>query len=128
VFWISISIPYGLVVLALWHAPVIGWLMLVSAWAKRMTVLWALAPPAAICLFERLALGTTYAWDFLRHRLAIGFSVGFATVPGRAGAVMGLQRPDPAQLAANPGLWGGLIVAAAFLAACVWLRRTRDPI
>jgi ABC-2 type transport system permease protein len=126
--WISISIPYGLVVLALWHAPVIGWLMLVSAWAKRMTVLWALAPPAAICLFERLALGTTHAWDFLRHRLAIGFSVGFTTIAGHSSAVMGLERPDPAHLLANPGLWGGLVVAAACLAACVWLRRTRDPL
>jgi ABC-2 type transport system permease protein len=128
VLWISISIPYGLVALALWQAPVIGWLMLVSAWAKRMTVLWALAPPAAICLFERLALGTTHAWDFLRHRLAIGFSVGFTTIAGHSSAVMGLERPDPAHLLANPGLWGGLVVTAALLGACVWLRRTRDPI
>jgi len=124
---LAISIPYGLAVLALWHAPVIGWLMLISAWAKRMTMLWALAPPAAICLFERLALGTSYAWDFLRHRLAGGFSVGFTPRTGGPG-VYGVEHPDPAHLLANPGLWGGLVVAAACLAACVWLRRTRDPI
>lgn len=125
---IWIAIPYGLAVLALWHAPVVGWLMLVSAWAKRMTMLWALAPPAAICLFERVALGTTYAWDFLRHRLASGFTVGFTPLPAGQHSIYGAERADPAHLLANPGLWGGFIVAGACLAACVWLRRTRDPI
>jgi ABC-2 type transport system permease protein len=123
-----ISFPYGLFALALWHAPVIGWLMLVSAWAKRMTVLSALAPPAAICLFERLALGTTYAWDFLRHRLVSGFAVGFSPLPPGVRSTFGGEGPDPMHFLSNPGLWGGLVFTAACLAACVWLRRTRDPI
>jgi ABC-2 type transport system permease protein len=122
------AIPYGLVVLALWHAPVIGWLMLVSAWAKRMAILWALAPVAAICLFELLALGSTHAWDFVRHRLVSGFSVGFTAAPAGHAGVYGAQLIDPIHLLANPGLWSGLVVAAACLAGCVWLRRTRDPI
>src|SRR6266704_1243997 len=32
---------YGLVALALWHAPIYGWLLLVSGWARRATFLWA---------------------------------------------------------------------------------------
>jgi len=122
------SIPYGLAVLALWHAPLIGWLMLVSAWAKRMAILWALGPVAAVCLFERLALGTTRAWDFVIHRLASGFSVGFTAAPGPHRSMYGAERIDPVHLLANPGLWGGLVVFAACLAGCVWLRRTRDPL
>jgi ABC-2 type transport system permease protein len=120
-------VPYGLVVLALWNAPVVGWLMLVSAWAKRMTFIWALAPPAAICIFEMVALGSTHAWVFLRHRLVSGFEVGLSPLPPGERSVYGFERIDPAHLAANPGLWGGLVVFAACLAACVWLRRTRDP-
>src|SRR6266536_1272294 len=32
---------YGLVAIALWHAPIYGWLLLVSGWARRATFLWA---------------------------------------------------------------------------------------
>jgi ABC-2 type transport system permease protein len=35
---------YGLVVLALWHAPIYAWLLLVSGWARRATFLWAVLP------------------------------------------------------------------------------------
>jgi ABC-2 type transport system permease protein len=124
-------IPYSLVVLPLWNAPVIGWLMLVSAWAKRVTFLWAIVPPAALCLFEWVALGSTHIWVFLRHRLVSGFEVGYSPLPaGPPGnnVVFGAGRIDVLGLLANPGLWGGLVVAALCLAACVWLRRRRDPI
>ena len=30
---------YGLIAIALWHAPIYGWLLLVSAWARRATFL-----------------------------------------------------------------------------------------
>src|SRR5207249_598250 len=44
---------YGLVALALWHAPIYGWLLLVSGWARRATFLWAMLPLLAIGIFER---------------------------------------------------------------------------
>lgn len=120
--------PYGVACLALWQAPVVGWLMLVSAWAKRMPILWAVAVPAALCAFEPLALGSDHVWTFLRHRLVSGFEVGFSPLPAAERTVFGFQRIDPVALVSNPGLWGGLVVAALFLAACVWLRRRADPI
>jgi mannosyltransferase len=39
---------YGLAVHALWFAPLYGWLLMISAWARRMPVLWAVLPPLAI--------------------------------------------------------------------------------
>src|SRR6266446_8010694 len=39
---------YGLVAIALWHAPIYGWLLLVSGWARRATFLWAVLPLLAI--------------------------------------------------------------------------------
>src|SRR5947208_3206914 len=37
----SLILLYSLIALALWHAPIYGWLLLVSGWARRATFLWA---------------------------------------------------------------------------------------
>src|SRR5438270_9985473 len=42
---------YGLVAIALWHAPIYGWLLLVSGWARRATFLWSVLPLLAIGIF-----------------------------------------------------------------------------
>src|SRR3979490_1087826 len=36
----SVILFYGLVTLVLWQAPLYGWLLLVSGWARRATFLW----------------------------------------------------------------------------------------
>jgi hypothetical protein len=41
---------------------------------------------------------------------------------------VGLEQLDPVHFLSSPGLWLGLIAAAAFLAGAVWLRRTREAI
>lgn len=117
--------PYALATMVLWWAPVIGWLLAVSAWARRTTFVWAVAPPAALALFERLAFGTSYIGTFLKSRL-VGGDLAFAPHPAHS-----LPTPDqfrPLQFLADPGVWGGLLAFAGLIAACVWLRRHRDPI
>ena len=49
---------YSLVVITLWHAPIYGWLLLVSSWARRATFLWAVLPIIAITILEKLAFNT----------------------------------------------------------------------
>ncbi|HEY0437292.1 MAG TPA: hypothetical protein VGC92_11660, partial [Phenylobacterium sp.] len=121
------GLAYGLVILSLWYAPVVGWLMLVSAWAKRMTFLWGVAPPLVLCLFEAMAFRTHYAWDLLHSRLVDGLAA--FTVGGKGAApIHDLSQVDATPFLTHPGLWGGLVFAAAALAACVWLRRRNDPI
>src|SRR6266446_10929062 len=44
----SLVLLYGLVAIALWHAPIYGWALLVSGWARRATFLWAILPLLAI--------------------------------------------------------------------------------
>jgi len=34
----------------------------------------------------------------------------------------------PAPFFTSPGLWAGLVVAAALLAGAIWFRRNREPI
>jgi len=127
VFANFLTLPYGLVVLSLWYAPVYGWLLLVSAWARRTPILWALGPIIALPLFERLALGTSYVGDLLTRRLHGGFSEAF-DVPADGKMHVDFAQPDLLKFLSTPDLWIGLAVAAAFFAGAVWLRRRGEPI
>ena len=64
---------YGLVAIALWHAPIYGWLLLVSGWARRATFLWAVLPLIVIQIFEKITFGTSYFARLVQHRL-MGFA------------------------------------------------------
>src|SRR6202049_3158423 len=44
----------------LWYAPIYGWLLLVSGWARRAVFLWAGLPLLAICVVEKLAFNTSH--------------------------------------------------------------------
>jgi ABC-2 type transport system permease protein len=123
---IWLDLAYAMVVLAAWWAPIWSWLLLVSAWAKRMTFLWAAGPPLAVCVFEQMSLRTDYAWRLLNARIAHGLELGFTTPP--SGNPVALPWPDPLPLLASPGLWIGLVLAVTFLAGAVWLRRRQEPV
>jgi len=123
---------YTLAVLALWHAPIYGWLLLVSGWARRATFLWAVLPPLAIAAVETIAFRTSYVGSLLRDRL-IGFATLAFDLKDKNGVPIDAHFIPLAQLApgrflSNPGLWVGLIVAAALLAGAVRLRRYREPL
>ena len=64
--------------MALWHAPIYGWLLLVSGWARRATFLWAVLPPLAIGVFEKIAFHTSYFGSLLRDRF-FGFAAALST-------------------------------------------------
>jgi ABC-2 type transport system permease protein len=119
----------GLLVMVLWYAPIVGWLMLVSGWARRVTILWALGPWAALCLFELLAFHSTNIWNFVRHRLAGGAELGF-TYQGPNGRppIETLAQLDLIPVLTNPEVLGGVVVAVLLFAGCVRQRRYRDPI
>ena len=118
-----LTMLYGLAVHALWFSPLYGWLLLVSAWARRMPLLWAALPPLAIVLVENLATGTSRLAALLRYRAIGAMDVAFDL--DAAGSPSELT---PLDFLATPGLWLGLLAAAAFLAAAVRLRRRREPL
>jgi ABC-2 type transport system permease protein len=122
----TLVLVYGLVALALWFAPIWGWLLLISAWARRTPFLWAFLPPLALVVLEKIAFDTNYVGQLLIYRLG-GFEQAF-TVPHQGRHMTGLPEIDAARFLSNPDLWTGLGVAAAFLAAAVWVRRYREPI
>jgi ABC-2 type transport system permease protein len=129
---LDLVLLYGLTVLTLWHAPLYGWLLLVSGWARRATFLWAVLPLLAIGVFERIAFRTSYFGSLLKYRL-IGFAAHAFDLQGRDGVPVDphfipLTLLTPGKFLSTPGLWIGLVVAAVFLAAAVRLRRYREPI
>jgi ABC-2 type transport system permease protein len=127
-FQMTFVMAYGLIVHALWHAPLYGWLLLVSVWARRATLLWAVLPLFAIGVFERIVFQTSYFAAFVRHRFIGSMKVAFALEGHKSGDVFWLSQLTPLRFLGTPGLWIGLIAAAAFLAAAARLRRNRDPI
>jgi len=121
---------YGLTVHALWFAPIYGWLMLVSAWARRTPLLWAVLPFLAVSAVERIAFNTTTFMHMLQYRVsgAMAEAFAFKGKGGGDGNIDRLTQLTPGHFLSSPGLWVGLAFAAAFLAASVRLRRNREPI
>ena len=122
---------YGIAAFTLWHAPLYGWLLLVSGWARRMPVLWAALPFVAVGLVERVAFNTSYFGAWMRDRIMGALPAAFDIPPMKRGSMPLLDRLEqlhPVKFLGTPGLWIGLIVTMAFLAAAVRLRRFREPL
>ena len=120
----SLVLLYGLAAIALWHAPIYGWALLVSGWARRATFLCAVVPLLAIGFFEKITFGTSHFASMLKDRL-----MGFAP-KAFAFTMHSIDSPTltPGQYLSSPGLWLGLLFAAVFIAAAIRLRRYRGPL
>ncbi len=128
----------------LFALPTIGWLMMVSAWAKSKVFLWAVGAPllamAVVKWFDYLLhLGIDLEW--VSHNL-LGRGL-FGLVPG---AWMSLEKINPQLLLdatnqhlalgsmvthsymtlANPGVWIGAAAGIGMLYAATRLRRWKD--
>jgi ABC-2 type transport system permease protein len=126
VLQIQAALLYHLIAVhSLWYAPIFAWLLLVSAWAPRAPILWAFLPPLAIGLVEKIAFNTAHFGHFIGYRISHG------PTGSMLGSTEMLAHPlsgiTPDSFLISPGLWGGLFVAALFLAAAVQLRRYRSP-
>jgi ABC-2 type transport system permease protein len=123
----TLAMIYGLIVIALWHAPIYGWLLLLSAWAKRSVLLWVVLPPLVISIFEKMVFHTTYFGLLLKDRLIGFFTEAFAAGTQGHSSINPLMTLTPGSYLLTPGLWIGLLFAAAFFAAAIRLRRYREP-
>jgi ABC-2 type transport system permease protein len=130
---------YAALAAILWCAPLYAWAIFVSSWVRRATFLWALLPPAAIALVEGLAFGTQHFMTMMGQRFSGGLQYAFVESAGQFEDDDFMKNPDnfpdsllslldPARFFSQPGLWIGLAVAAAFIAASIWMRRYREPL
>jgi len=114
---------YGLSVHTLWFAPIYCWVLLVSAWARRAPILWAVLPPLALAAAERITFGSSYFLNMLQYRITGAMKEAFINTAGHR-----YEELTPLNFLSTLGLWVGLIFAAGCLVAAVRLRVNREPI
>jgi ABC-2 type transport system permease protein len=111
----------------IWYAPLYAWLLLVSAWATRAPFLWAVLPPVALGIFERIAFGTRHFASLVQTHF-LGDEIPSDHASGMMSMTMDMLAPPTlGHFLASPGLWVGLLLAAMFLLGAVRLRRVRGP-
>lgn len=113
---------------ALWYAPVAGYLLLVSAWARRNVILWAALPPGLAAVLERITFGTDYIGSFVGYRLTGMWKELELHVDDRIefSAHGVLDSLEVASFFTSPHVWFGLLAAAALVYGAIRIRRHRD--
>ncbi|MEE8527257.1 MAG: hypothetical protein V3S70_01675 [Gammaproteobacteria bacterium] len=139
--WVIVG--YGLLAMVIWFLPFFGWLLLVSAWARQTPFLWAILPPLAILIIEKIVNGThtfftmigEYKVEFFRAAFDVEMFEGFDkehTTEAEELQVIGTIQDnllgviDIGGLLSAPELWAGLAVAAVFTSGAIYLRRWRE--
>jgi ABC-2 type transport system permease protein len=111
---------------ALWPFPVYCWLILVSGWARRATLLWAALPVVAIGGIEKLFFHTSHFAEVVGLRLIGSAPIDFS--PGEMFPTGPMTHLTPGRFLSAMALWIGLAVAAAFLFAAIRRRRYSEPV
>jgi ABC-2 type transport system permease protein len=139
--WGDVLVLDGYVLLAdvLWSLPVVGYLLLVSAWARRAPVGLAVLIPGGVILAEWIVLHTGHVGRGVVGRLFGLFGLAFEG-GGNAKGLGFAFNPDklvgPTQTVRavllrtefliSPELLSGVVIGAALIAASVYVRRYRD--
>ncbi len=138
--WLAVqrAMLVGTLAASLWYSPIAAALLLISAWARRNVMMWAVLPVFAIVVFEEVAFDTNRVGSFLAYRLGGIFDANAST----AGAAIAstpssidseltqastvYTKIDMMPLLTNPDLWLGVLAALAMLWLAATLRRRRD--
>ena len=126
----------------LWALPTVGWLLMVSAWARSKPFLWAVGAPllamGLIAWFNKMfSFGWQLEWFWLNivARGLLSLTPGSWFVLSGENIVVpgGMQEPQMNSLVtlswaqlATPNLWIGVTVGAAMIYAAIRLRRWKD--
>jgi ABC-2 type transport system permease protein len=126
---------YLILTTAIWYLPFIGYLLVISAWARRAVMLWSLVPPLALYLLERWFFGTHVLGSLLWHRAfdyrAVAFRGSSDLHPWSPSAIgdgrMTLPESvwrllDPVHFVSQPATWIGVLVGIAFILGAIQLR------
>jgi ABC-2 type transport system permease protein len=125
---------YVIVTTAIWYLPVTGWLLVISAWAKRAVMLWSILPPLAAIVAERLFIGTHACLQVIGDRL-LGYPSAAFNYPALGalwadetsgdqpfGPSTAWRILDPWGFLSSPATWIGALLGVALIAAAIQLR------
>jgi ABC-2 type transport system permease protein len=130
---------YVIAVTAIWYLPIAGWLMLVSAWAKRAVMLWSILPPLVAYIFERVFFGTHVIGHALTRRLtglpAVAFNGAKHVWTQGSGVVDNSGLPvrvwnliNPSGFFTSAETWIGAAVGIVLIVGAIQLRMRRSEI
>ena len=134
---------YMIVTTAIWYLPVAGWLLVVSAWAKRAVMLWSILPPlaadrrrargfsAATSLGDQIASAARGLYGARRSNTLAGADE-LGNDRDRDEAIttpVNLWRfLNPAGFFSSPETWIGAAVGVALIVGAIQLRMRRAEI
>jgi len=118
----------------LWYAPIAGYLLLLSTWAKNKVFLWAILPPIALPVLEKVFLHSNHVLDFLGQRFS-GY-IQLMKVDPNAFEAGNHERLPPvseiynafhlSNMFMSTEMWLGVAAAAAMVFVTIRIRRYRD--
>lgn len=131
-------------VYAIWALPTVGWLLLVSSWARSKVFLWAVGTPLIVALL--LKWFNVLVGHVSATQIDVDWFLSEVVARGLAGLVPGIwfsqdhialmnqqEGIDPTSLLgmsygtlATPGVWIAALVGAAMLYGAMRMRRWRD--
>lgn len=133
-------------VYVLWALPTIGWLLMVSSWAKSKVFLWAVGVPIIALVIVKwvdflitgnqgMNTGLTYVAKEIVNRGLGGLVPGIwfafsdhtvAMRPGEHGIELGTVFTQSWMTLASPGVWIGAAAGVAMIFVAIRMRRWRD--
>lgn len=126
-----------LLAVPIWMAPLLGWFLFISAWAKRGPLLRATLPIAVLPILEYIVFRSWTLGEAIVTRLRLDtipifssiFKSGFddddlhSLLSENSSLVSWL---DYGKFLTSVEVWAGLIVCALFVTAAIYVRRYRD--
>jgi ABC-2 type transport system permease protein len=129
-------------VYVLWALPTIGWLLMVSAWAKSKVFLWAVGVPVIAIVIVKWAnyiLGMGINLDWFLHNVVARGLLGLVPgawlaediqsglmVNGQHTGMVGQVFKQSWLTLTGPSIWLGAIAGAAMIFVAIRLRRWKD--
>ncbi len=119
----------------MWYAPIAAYFMLLSVWARKLVILWAIVPLVAVPVLEKFFMDSTHVLEFIARRFG-GF-VDELNLDKTAfeSHQEGLHVPrvqdlydalDLSGMFTSGEAWAGMAAAALMLFLAIRIRRYRD--
>jgi len=126
-----------LIAVPLWMAPLLGWFLFVSAWAKRGPLLRATLPIAILPILEYIVFKSWTLGEAISSRLRMDTMPIFDGIKNAGFDEDNLQSMltenislvawlDYGSFASSIEVWAGLLVCGLFASAAIYMRRYRD--
>jgi ABC-2 type transport system permease protein len=126
-----------LIALPIWMAPLAGWFLFVSAWAKRGPLLRATLPIATLPILEYIVFRSWNLGEAILTRLRLDTMPLFDGIKNAGFDEEEMQSMlaenislvswlDYGSFLTSLEVWAGLLVCGLFAGGAIWLRRYRD--